>query len=271
MNARRTKCYRLRAGAALAFLLAAAPAAAQGRDRLITLGPGAQIYPRYPGADSYSVNPMPVFDLRREGEPIDFEAPDEGAGFGLLGRDSPIDFGPAIQFQGKRRERDVGAAVGNVPFTVEAGAFVEAWLGESFRLRAEGRRGLGGHDGWLGDLSADLIARGGTTTIFSIGPRLRWADDRYHDAYFGVTPAVAARTGLAAFDPGSGIYAAGGAASARHQFGGGDRWGAHLYVRYDRLIGDAADSPIVAGFGSRDQYGAGIALSYTFRMRRGRR
>jgi outer membrane protein len=270
MNTRLTKS--LAAGAALAALAAAAPAYAQDgpRDRLITVGAGGQVFPRYPGADGVSLNPMPIFDLRKEGDPIGFEAPDEGAGFGLLG-DSPINFGPAIQFQGKRRERDVGAAVGNVPFTVEAGAFVEAWLGESLRLRAEGRRGVGGHDGWVGDFAADLVARGGETTVFSIGPRLRWADNRYHDAYFGVTPAVAARTGLAAFDPGSGIYAAGGAASARHQFGSGDRWGVHAYARFDRLIGDAADSPIVTRFGSRDQYSAGLGLSYTFRMRRGRR
>jgi outer membrane protein len=270
MNARLTKLLALAAGAALAAVAAVAPAQAQSRDRLITVGAGGQVYPLYPGAEGVTLSPMPIFDIRKEGDPLGFEAPDEGAGFGLLG-DSPINFGPAIQFQGKRRERDVGAAVGNVPFTVEAGAFVEAWLGDNFRLRAEGRRGVGGHDGWVGDLAADLLARGGETTVFSIGPRLRWADDRYHDAYFGVTPAVAARTGLAAFDPGSGIYAAGGAASIRHQFGSDNRWGVHAYARYDRLIGDAADSPIVTRFGSRDQYSAGLGLSYTFRMRRGRR
>jgi outer membrane protein len=270
MNARLTKSPGLAAAAALAALLAAAPAQAQSRDRIVTVGPGASVAPRYPGADSYRINPAPIFDLRREGDPLGFEAPDEGAGIGLLGRDSRIDIGPAIAFQGKRRERDVGAAVGNVPFTVEAGAFVEAWLGQSLRVRAEGRRGVGGHDGWLGDLGADLVAES-ATSVFSIGPRLRWADNRYHDAYFGVTPAVAAGTGLAAFDPGGGIYAVGGTASARHQFGSNDRWGIHAYARYDRLVGDAADSPIVTRFGSRDQFGAGLGLSYTFRIHRGGR
>ena len=255
--------------AATVVALLATPASAQSRDRLITVGPGVQVGPRYPGADSYSIAPMPVFDLRREGDPLGFEAPDEGAGIGLLGRRSPIDIGPAIAFQGKRREGDVGAPVGNVPFTVEVGGFVEAWLGDSLRLRAEGRRGIGGHDGWLGDLGADLVSES-ATTVLSIGPRIRWADDAWHDAYFGVTPAIATSTGLAAFDPGSGIYAVSGVASARHQFGGDERWGVHLYARYDRLVGDAADSPIVGAFGSRDQYGAGIGLSYTFRMRRNR-
>jgi outer membrane protein len=268
MNARLTKSLALTAATAVALL--STPASAQSRDRLLTIGPGAQIGPRYPGADSYSISPMPIFDLRREGDPLGFEAPDEGAGIGLFGRDSVIDIGPAIAFQGKRRERDVGAEVGNVPFTVEAGAFVEAWLGDALRLRAEGRRGIGGHDGWIGDLGADLVAES-ETSVFSIGPRIRWADNNWHDSYFGVTPAVAARTGLAAFDPGSGIYAVSGVATTRHQFGNGERWGLHLYARYDRLVGDAADSPIVATFGSRDQFSAGLGLSYTFRMRRDRR
>jgi len=267
MNARLTRSLGIAAGAVIALL--STSAAAQPRERLITIGPGVQIQPRYPGADSYSLAPMPIFDIRKEGDPLGFEAPDEGAGIGLLGRRSPIDIGPAVQFQGKRRERHVGAEVGNVPFTVEAGAFVETWLGDSLRVRAEGRRGIGGHDGWLGDLGADLVAES-ETSVFSIGPRVRWADDNWHDAYFGVTPAVATRTGLAAFDPGGGIYAVSGVASARHQFGGDDRWGVHVDGRYDRLVGDAADSPIVAAFGSRDQFAAGIGLSYTFRMRRNR-
>lgn len=267
MNARLTKSAAL---AALTAALAATPASAQKRDRLITIGPGAQIGPRYPGADSYSLSPMPIFDLRRAGDPLGFEAPDEGAGIGLLSGRSPVQIGPSLAFQSKRRERDVGAAVGNVPFTVEAGAFVETWLGDALRLRAEGRRGIGGHDGWVGDLGADLVKES-ARSVFSIGPRVRWADDAWHDAYFGVTPAVATRTGLAAFDPGSGIYAVSGVASARRQFGEGDRWGVHAFVRYDRLVGDAADSPIVAAFGARDQYSAGLGLSYTFRMRRGRR
>lgn len=274
MNARLTNRRRrtrlpIAAGAFVATLLAAAPAAAQDErpgGRLVTVGAGVQAYPKFPGASDLGINPMPIVGIRRPGEPIRFEARDDGWGFGLLGRDSPVNFGPAIQFQGKRDEDDVGAAVGNVGFTVEAGAFVEAWLGDSVRVRAEGRRGIGGHEGWIGDVGLDLVAREGDRTIFSIGPRVRWADNRYHDAYFGVTPAVAARTGLAAFDPDGGVYAFGGVAGIRHQLGSDGRWGIHGYARYDRLTGDAGDSPIVGTFGSRNQYSAGLGLSYTFRV-----
>ena len=41
-------------------------------------------------------------------------------------------------------------------------------------------------------------------------------------------------------------------------------WGVLLYGKYDRLTGDAADSPIVLTYGSRDQFSFGGALIYTF-------
>ena len=48
----------------------------------------------------------------------------------------------------------------------------------------------------------------------------------------------------------------------------GSRWGLFSYARYERLIGDAAKSPIVRRFGSRDQLSAGLGLSYTFTVKR---
>src|SRR5205085_1248678 len=97
--------------AAFAFLLPT-PAAAQ---RTVTLGIGAQTYPQYPGADSYGIAPLPIFALRRPNDPIAFGSADDGAGIGLLGYESVINFGPAIRFQNKRQEQDVGAPVGDVP------------------------------------------------------------------------------------------------------------------------------------------------------------
>jgi outer membrane protein len=250
----------------LPFLLAAAAAAfataAPAQETTVTIGAGAQVYPQYPGADDYGIYPLLTGGLRRAGEPMEFGAPDDGFGIGLLGSHSRVDFGPVVRFQNKRRQRDVGADVGNVPFTVEGGGFVEAWLGDNFRLRADARRGLGGHDGWIGDVGADFVLRDDDSYIFSIGPRLRWSDDRYQDTYFGVTPAVATATGLPAYNPGGGIHAVGAEAGLTYRLG--RRWGLFGYAGYDRLVGDAADSPIVRAFGSRDQFSGGLGLFYEF-------
>jgi outer membrane scaffolding protein for murein synthesis (MipA/OmpV family) len=236
------------------------------RDLLVTIGAGAQAYARFPGDDGLGIRPMPIFSFRKVGDPIPIETPDEGIGFSLLGDEGGIEVGPAVQLQGKRREKDVGAAVGRVGFTVEAGAFVQAYLGESFRIRAEGRRGIGGHEAWTGDLSADFVTRS-DTTVFTIGPRLRVSDGRYNRTYFGVTPAVATATGLAAYTPKGGIRAVGIIAGLTHQFS--DTFGMYGYAGYDRLVGDAADSPIVRTYGSRSQPSVGLGLTYTFTVKRG--
>ena len=267
----------LRASAAAALLLfSPVVASAQDaedkppkRDLLVTVGIGAQAYPRYPGADDLRLAPLPVLNFRKVGDPIGFEAPDEGTGFALIGKKGGFQFGPAVQLQNKRKQADVGAAVGDVGFTIEAGAFVQAYLSRNVRLRAEGRRGIGGHKGWVGDVGLDLIGRPGDSTVMSIGPRLRLADRRYQRAYFGVAPPVAALTGLAPHDPSPGVRAVGIVAGLTHQFN--DRFGIYGYAGYDRLIGDAADSPIVRTFGSRGQPSVGLALTYTFKVRRGRK
>jgi outer membrane protein len=257
------------AAAALVLLPCAASAAdTEKKDLLITIGPGAQFAPAYPGADKLRLGPMPVFDWRKEGDPLTFEAADEGIGMGFLGSKSAVDFGPAVQFQGKRRESDVGALVGKVGFTVEAGGFLQVYAGRNLRFRVEGRKGLGGHKALVGDVSADLLSGDPERmrTIFSIGPRLRLADSRYNRTYFGVTPAVAVKTGLAAYRPSGGIRAVGVMAGVDHRFN--DSWGVTAYAGYDRLVGDAADSPIVRSYGSRSQPSVGLGLSYTFRVRR---
>jgi outer membrane scaffolding protein for murein synthesis (MipA/OmpV family) len=254
------------AGATLISLWTSA-ALAQDADRgwTVTIGGGAQTYPRYPGSDDYGLNVLPIFGLRRAGTPMPFVAQDDGIGFGILGRDSIVNFGPALNLVNRRRERDVGAPVGNVGYTVEAGGFVEVFPVPNFRIRGEIRQGIGGHQGLVGDVGADLVLRDRDGYIFSIGPRARWGDSDYHNAYFGVTPAVAAVTGLPAYPGRSGFYAIGGTSTLTVRLG--RNWGLHGYARYDRLIRNAADSPIVRAFGSRDQFAGGGGLFLEFNVR----
>lgn len=246
--------------AALAFALAAPAFAQEGGGRIVTVGAGAQIAPAYHGADDYSFFPYFNFGLRREGQPMPFEAPDDSFGIGILGRDSAFNFGPVARLTSKREEDDVGIPVGDVGMTVEVGGFVQAFLGENFRLRGELRQGLGGHEGLVGSIAADFIARNGDDTIFSIGPRAHWADNDFHDAYFGVPFGIPAIPG-GGYDPAGGFYAIGGRAGLTQRLG--RNWGLFGYAGYDRLIGDAADSPIVA-LGSRDQFSGGLGLFIEF-------
>ncbi len=156
--------------------------------RRYRVGLGPQLVPSYPGADHFSVRPLVDVSRSRGSKPFDFEAPDESAGLPLI-RHGGLEIGPALSFEGSRKAEDVGADLDKVPFTVEAGAFVQYAFSSSFRIRTELRRGVGGHDGWNGQAGADYVARDGDDWLFSIGPRVTWSDARYHRAYFGVTAA----------------------------------------------------------------------------------
>jgi outer membrane protein len=74
---------------------------------------------------------------------------------------------------------------------------------------------------------------------------------------------------LPEFRPSGGIYGVALASGLTLQLS--DHWGLFSYARYERLIGDAAKSPIVRQFGSRNQISGGLGLSYTFTVKRGSR
>lgn len=245
-----------------ALVLLAAPGVAQDeapRRTRVALGP--QFVPRYPGADSVSIRPLVDFSRARGDADFAFEAPDETFGFPLI-RDRRFQIGPSLGLEGARNARDVGAAVPRVGFTVEVGGFVQYQLAPALRLRGEVRRGIGGHRGWVGTVGGDFVARDRDRWLFSIGPRVTLADDRYHRAYFGVTPDTAAATGLRAFDVKGGVQAVGVTAGALRQLT--RQWGLYGYAKYDRLVADPARSPLVRRYGDRNQLSGGLALSYTF-------
>lgn len=262
----RTKTGLAAVGAAgLLAICWAAPAVAQDNDddepRRYRIGAGAQVKPSFPGSEDVSLRPMFDISRARGDTPFDFEAPDEGFGFSLFGT-GDLSFGFAVGFEGSRKRSEIGANLPKVDFTVEAGAFAQYEMTDNIRLRVEGRRGLGGHDGWIGSVGADYVARDGDDWLFSIGPRLTLSDNSYQDAYFSVAPEYSGPSGLPTYDADGGLHAAGVTASFLKQLT--PRWGIYSYAKYDRLIGDAGDSPIVRELGSRNQFSGGAALTYTF-------
>lgn len=245
--------------AALAALAFSVPAAAQEKRTRIALGP--QVYPSFPGSDEFDVGPLIDYERKPLGEVFEFEAPDESFDLALIDSNG-FSFGPALNWEGARTAEDVGTDLPKVRFSIEPGAFVSYHLSDGLRLRAELRKGVTGHKGMIGMAGADFVMRDGDDWLFSAGPRVTWSDDKYQDAWFGVAPEDAAPSGLAAYDPGGGIQAYGATATFLKALS--PRWGIQTYAKYDRLVGDAADSPIVLEYGSRDQLSAGLALAYTF-------
>jgi outer membrane protein len=245
-----------------ALCVAAAPLSA--KDYRVRVGLGAQVRPEWRGSDDYEVGPLWDIDVARGSNPFKFEAEDDPFGISLISKNG-FSFGPAANIEWKRKESDVGAPLGNVKTTFEAGGFVQYYPSKSIRLRADLRKGLGGHGGLVGSVGADWIARDGDRYVFSIGPRVLFSDRKYERAYFGVTPEAALASGLPAYRPDSGIHAVAAESNLSYQFN--NRFGMFGYARYERLVGDAGRSPIIREFGSRNQWSAGAGLSYTFDVR----
>ena len=202
---------------------------------------------------------------RRGDNQFKFEAPDDHLAIALISDDG-FSIGPVANIASSRKDSDVGAPLGKVKTTIEAGVFAQYEWGESIRLRAEALKGIGGHKGVVGALGADYVWRDGDRYVFSVGPRVLLSDGRYQRAYFGVTPAAAAASGLPAYRPGGGIHGAALASGLSYQFN--PRFGMFGFGRYERLMGDAARSPVVRELGSRHQLSGGVGLNYTFTVKR---
>lgn len=243
-----------------------APATAQVIDTVrVRAGLGAKLTPEFIGDDSMKFAPLVKFNLKRGEGPFKFGAPDDNFGIAVVSGEK-FSAGPTLKFQGSRKNSEVGAEVGKVPTTFEAGAFVQYQVSDSVRLRSELRKGIGGHRGLVGSVGADKVWRDGDRYLFSVGPRVAFSDGRYQRAYFGVDDEAALATGLEPYRPGGGIHGAGVVASAHYQLGE-SAWGLFGFAEYQRLLGDSADSPIVREYGSPNQFSVGAAITRTFNLK----
>jgi outer membrane scaffolding protein for murein synthesis (MipA/OmpV family) len=89
-----------------------------------------------------------------------------------------------------------------------------------------------------------------------------WADDDYTQSYFGVAAAQAQASGLRQFTAEGGVKDVGVAASLHYLIN--EHWSITGRLAYRRMLGDAADSPLVEDFGSQNQASGAVIASYSF-------
>ena len=251
---------------AAAALLPIQPASAQDAGTIrVRAGIGAETRPEFIGAKNNEWAPLFDLAIAKDGEQFAVGAPDDNFDIRLV-RSGGFTFGPVANIQSGRKDKDVGIAIGRVKTTIEGGAFAQYELSDSFRFRGEVRKGFGGHRGVVASVGGDYVWRDGDRYVISLGPRLLLSDSRYQRAWFGVSPEASLATGLAEFRPGGGIHAV--AATTGAHVAVSKDFGLFGFARYERLVGDAAKSPFIRGYGSRNQASAGLGLTYTFNVRR---
>ena len=230
---------------------------------VVTLKGNARIGPSYPGADDMDFVAFPSVSFRRAGTPVRYSAPDDGLSFSFV-EQSSLTIGVVGRYQGGRYLASDRRLFGleKIDWAIEPGVFMEYWPVEFLRARGEIRHGINGHDGFVADFGLDVVQRYGAFTL-SVGPRLALGDSSFARTYFGVTPYEAALNGrVTAYRPSGGITSVGVTSGLTYDWS--DQWSTTGYVSYKRLVGDAADSPIVKRFGSENQVGLGLTVSYSF-------
>ncbi len=244
-----------------AFTLAAGPAAAQDAfiaaepqsQYLMNLGVGGALVPQYPGADKYMFVPYPIIEFGRMYLPFIGQTEKKTRGIFIY---------PSLGLIGERKASDDNSLQGTekIDWAFEAGVgggFRYDW----FRAFATIRQGFNGYSGQTGELGVDVILPMGPRFEVAFGPRASWGSDGYMETYFGVTPSEASKGILTAYKADAGFKTAGLAATANYWID--DRTRLQVKGSWNRLIGDAGDSPIVK-YGSRDQWMVGIGISRKF-------
>lgn len=217
------------------------------------LGVAGKVTPRYFGASDLILSPVPLFRLKRLTLPNGFTI---GGG-----SDEGFSLSPSLDIISDRSTKDSPELVGlnAIDTAYEIGVAAKYQIGH-FRIMGEVRRGFGGHEGFRGELGADIIVKPDEFWTFHGGPRLEFADDTFTNTYFGVSAAEASASYPATVS-GGGLISAGLEAGVLYQMD--EHWAIEAGAGWSRLTGDAAKSPITAQ-GSKNQYSLSFGVMRKF-------
>jgi outer membrane protein len=236
-------------------------AESESKGSVVSLGLGAASVPDYEGSEDY--RPVPLI-LAKFVDP-------SGWYVELLGNTlranlvpSPVwRLGPVIRYRAERSDVDNRRVdrMEDVDAAIELGGFAGFEI-YNFSFKVEAAKDVAdGHDGLL------VGVTGGYTWLMApwrvtLSGFTTYADDNYMSTYFGVTSRDSARSGIRTFNADAGFKDTGGTLVGMYRFT--EHWGVTLAARYARLIGDAANSPLVDGKGNENQFLVGALGSYSF-------
>lgn len=272
---------------ALCGVVAATPSAAQsgpppgvgGRPSAdtVTIGLGVGVTTSYDGASDYRV--IPGGALRGTVKGHDFQLNGLQLFVDAIANDTrrkiDIELGPVAGVN-LNRTGDVSdarvAALGELETAVELGARGSIGLRgvmnrtDKLALVVTGKWDVAGaHRSHVITPSVEYSTMAGRRTFVRLAFTTEFVGKRYANYYFGIDGAGAAASGLAAWDPDSGLASIGGSVLANYSLSGRRTgWSVFGIASYKRLQGDIAASPIVRDTGSPDQLFSSIGLAYTF-------
>jgi outer membrane protein len=227
----------------------------------VVIGGGGAYAPDYEGSDDYEFQPFPFASIVYD-DFIFVEGMSLGAN--LLNYEG-LKAGPIARYGGGRDEDDNDAldGLGDVDDSIELGGFLKYELGIWSAAMTVTQDVAGGHEGMVAEMSTGVAVPLADNLSSSIEASASWADGNYMDAFFGVSGAQAAKSGYDRHEAEAGFKDVGISLGLNYMVT--EAVGVSGMVQYKKLLGDAADSPIVKDEGSDDQFFTGMFLTYKWR------
>ena len=213
----------------------------------IRAGAGVMVRPTFDGSDRYRARPLPFVTVNWR-DTVTFDQ----TGLNAQLRRKNYRVGMGLTFDGGREEQDTGGifasgddrllGMGDIDFALGIRGFASWQLGP-LELGTTVTK-------FLGDQNDGLLGRANLSMPLLLGPTLRlipsisvsWADEKYTQTFFGITPLQASRSRFARFDAGGGFQDARAGVNLVYSFH--RNWVANFNFGIVHLLGDSADSPI---------------------------
>ncbi|MBI1493540.1 MipA/OmpV family protein [Halocynthiibacter styelae] len=238
----------------------------------ITIGAGGFVSPEYLGSDETETQAVPMLAI--EWNDTFFFGPG-GLEYKFLNR-GDLSFSASLGYDGGRKESDStyltglgdidnGAVlgfgleyeVGPIAPYLELNKYQSGTEGVTVQVGVQGMLPLAVLTGNARPGDMEENDRPGVALLADLSAT--WANDDYNQGYFGVSAAQASASGLSQYSAGAGVN------TVDLELGVivplGDHWSLNGLASYTKIIGDAADSPIVK---DDDQFSVGAFVAYTF-------
>jgi MipA family protein len=235
------------------------------------VGLGIAIMPDYIGSDDYKAVPLPIVKYTFSGSERYIKLAGPELSFNVLNHPN-FQLGPLVRYYGSRDndiDDDVVKKMKEIGSGLSAGAFL------SYEIKGVDPRNRinftfkfltdisSQYSGYFMDLDATYWRKVAERWDVFVGAGTTYADRNYMDTYFGVN---STNRGSATISELPSFAAESGMRDLRTQAGGiwyfDANWLFGALIRYQRLLSDAADSPVVDGRGDSNQMALGVFAGY---------
>ncbi|MFT4925901.1 MAG: outer membrane protein [Phenylobacterium sp.] len=229
-------------------------------DWRITAGFGIYVFPEFEGAKDHRILPLPMIDISYKNR-VYFNF-FEGLGVKMIDTDT-FKLKGAIGYAFGRDEDDHSLYQGTGDIDGSAKlmltAEVKTWRLTPFVKVSKYLSATEGMQTEIGLKTKFMFGETRSDPMLNLTVSTQYANQDYMMGFFGVNSQQSMNSSLALYTADAGFNSVSAGATYIHPFSG--RWATTVNLKLSRLLGDAADSPLVL---QQNQISGGLFVTYTF-------